>query len=92
MAVLETKKKDGLLHNQKRLMTGRKRTNHEIRKIKCLNRISAVICLGGGRRALGILFVVLLLDNLVCVGDRLVESPDGETTHTLRPLEKPNDP
>ena len=60
-------------------------------KIKCLNRISAVIFFRGGR-ALGILFVVLLLDNLVCVGDRLVESPDGETTHTLRPLGKPNDP
>jgi hypothetical protein len=29
---------------------------------------------------------VLLPDNLVCVGDRLVEEPDGETTHTLWPL------
>jgi hypothetical protein len=29
------------------------------------------------------LVVVLLPDNLVCVGDRLVEEPAGETTHTL---------
>ena len=92
MAVLETKKKDGLLHNQKRLMTGRKRTNHEIHKIKCLKPNFGGNLFGGGRRALGILFVVLLLDNLVCVGDRLVESPDGETTHTHRTLGKPNDP
>jgi hypothetical protein len=41
---------------------------------------------------LGVLFVVLLLDNLDCIRDRLVESPDGETTHTHRTLGKPNDP
>ncbi len=41
------RKKSGLLRNQNRLTTGHKRTNHEIRKIKCPNQISAVIFLGG---------------------------------------------
>jgi hypothetical protein len=53
VAVLETKKKDGLLHNQKRLMTGRKRTNHEIHKIKCLKPNFGGNLFGGGEKSIG---------------------------------------
>jgi hypothetical protein len=59
--------------------TGRERTN-EGKRTKMSKAKFGINHLGC---AVFFLVVVLLPDNLVCVGDRLVEEPDGETTHTL---------
>jgi len=55
-------------------VTGRERTK------KIMSKPNSVVFFLFGAL---IPIVVLLPDNLVCVGDRLVEGPDGETRHTL---------
>lgn len=58
--------------------TGRERTKKNEQKMS-----KAKFGINHWGCAVFFLVVVLLPDNLVCVGDRLVEEPDGETTHTL---------
>lgn len=69
--------------------TGRERTNEG----KRTKMSKAKFGINHWGCAVFFLVVVLLPDNLVCVGDRLVEEPAGETTHTLWPLTgvKPNE-